>query len=91
MSLDMTIFRFSSYAGEIFNQLILEKTQIKNIEFQSCQFKQCKFLGVTFKKVTFTDCDFESCDLSLSKFRGCKFSEEYKNRSKKPSYARTFD
>lgn len=71
----MTLFRLNSYAEELFSQLTLEETQIKDIKFHNCQFKQCKFLGVVFSKVIFTDCDFEGCDLSLSKFPGCKFSE----------------
>jgi uncharacterized protein YjbI with pentapeptide repeats len=66
------------YVDVEFADIILTKTEIKDIEFDNCSFLDCDFNGSSFTGVTFSDCTFTNCNLGVTKYndsqmKDCKF------------------
>ena len=57
-------FSESTYYGEEFSRLSLEKESIKSKRFEECEFSSCVFVDCKFVKCTLINCKFNDCVLS---------------------------
>jgi fluoroquinolone resistance protein len=57
-------FSESTYYGEEFSRLSLEKESIKSKRFEECEFSSCVFVDCEFVKCTLINCKFNDCVLS---------------------------